>query len=207
MGDTLAAWVGAGTTFLAVLVALFGPRWERRRLRPILVLLADPPAGMDPGSGVVSWPTVEGWPCCWMRVAVGNVGRTTADDVRLIWLRIETPQPLEKQPPARELKWADIPVDKATLPPNVTRLVDLLHVIIVPPSAGAPRRGFIPGVMAFKETDEETRPDSFLWRDLGPGRHTVHLRRARQHGRGRDPGAPEACDRDEDSIANHGHSK
>jgi len=127
-GDWIAA-VSAAATVVAVVAALFGPAVERRLRRPRLVLLAEPPAELGVAAKVVADARADGAVCYWLRLAVSNVGRTTADEVRLLLYRVDVEPPLAVQPPAREAKWADVPQDTLTLPPGITRLVDVLHVV------------------------------------------------------------------------------
>jgi hypothetical protein len=171
VGD-LVAWVGAGATTLAVVVALFGPSFERWRRRPKL-MLSDPPAELGTEAKVVGGPTDGDSVVHWLRVAVTNCGRSTADDVRAILLRIDAPERLRKQPPSRELKWADVQADRGTLPPRVARLVDVVHVKFVP-QGGVVRCGLVSGVMPVSRADHG-EPDSLLWRDLVPGPYVVHV--------------------------------
>jgi hypothetical protein len=174
MADTAAAWFSATGTLLAVLVALFGPSWERFRRRPRLQLAADPPDELGTAAKVVGGRTETGVVTYWLRMAVSNAGRSTAEDVRVILLRIDAPQPLAKQPPSRELKWADVATDRGTLPPRVSRLVDIVHLTEATDSSGHERLGLVSGVMPLSAADKG-QPDSLLWRNLDTGRYTVHV--------------------------------
>jgi hypothetical protein len=92
---------------------------------------------------------------------VSNAGRTTPDDVRVIMLRIDVSQTLVKQPPTRELKWADVGTDRGTLPPGVSRLVDVVHVSEAVDSTGHTRHGAVSGVMPLSSADND-RPHNLL---------------------------------------------
>ncbi|MFD2093311.1 hypothetical protein [Blastococcus deserti] len=170
--DDAAAWASAGATTLAVVVALFGPGFERWRRRPKLVL-SDPPPELGTAAKVVGGPTDGDGVVHWLRVAVSNDGRSTAEDVRVILLRIDAPEPLRKQPPSRELKWADVRTDRGSLPPRVARLVDVVHVKFVP-DGGQLRRGLVAGVQPVSSADSG-QPGSLLWRDLTAGTYVVHV--------------------------------
>src|SRR4051812_2042554 len=98
MADGIAAWFGATATFLAVLVALFGATWERHRRQPRLLMRSNAPAELGAAAKVVGGRADDGSVTYWLRMAVSNVGRTTADDVRAIMLRIDAPESLLKQP-------------------------------------------------------------------------------------------------------------
>ena len=174
MSETVAAWASAVATLFAVLVALFGPAWERRRRSPLLYLEADPSDELGPDAKVVFIPAPAGDSKVWLRLAVGNRGRSTAEGVRVVLVRVDPPQPAPHQPPARELKWADVPFDTVTLAPGDLRLVDLLHVAAE--DAGGTRRcGLVPGVMTYGAGDE-AHPGHRLWLELVPGTYTFHLR-------------------------------
>jgi hypothetical protein len=165
------AWVGAGATTLAVVVALFGPGFERWRRRPKLVL-SDPPPELGMEAKVVGGPT-DGGVVHWLRLAVSNCGSSTADEVRAILLRVDAPERLRKQFPSRELKWADVKADRETLPPGVTRLIDVVHVKFVADGAEI-RRGLVGGLQPVSTADGG-QPGSLLWRDLEPGPYVVHI--------------------------------
>lgn len=167
-----AAWAGTGATTLAVVVALFGPGFERWRRRPRL-RLGDPPPELGTAAKVVGGATDGDGVVHWLRLAVTNCGRSTAEDVRAILLRIDAPHPWRKQPPSRELKWADVRADRGSLPPRVTRLIDLVHVKAVPDGATV-RRGIVAGVQPVSSADHG-QPGSLLWRDLVPGRYVAHV--------------------------------
>src|SRR4051812_32997369 len=99
MADAIAAWFGATATFVAVLVALFGPSWERHRRRPRLLLGSNASPELGAAAKVVGGRTDDGSVIYRLRLAVSNAGRTTVNDVRVIMLRIDAPQTLVKQPP------------------------------------------------------------------------------------------------------------
>jgi hypothetical protein len=174
MGGAAAAWAGAIATSLAVVVALFGPGFERWRRRPKLTLSAYPPAELGTAAKVVGGDTEDGAVTYWLRLPILNSGRSTAEDVRAFFLRIEGPTQINKQPPSRELKWADVIFDRGTLPPRVSRLIDIVHVTTAPDSAGRTRRGVVAGVMPLSSADRGY-PDSLLWRDMASGRYQVHV--------------------------------
>jgi hypothetical protein len=174
MTESVAAWASAVATFLAVLVALFGPAWERGRRRAVLYLDADPSDDLGPHAKVVFVPEPAGDSRVWVRLAVGNSGRSTAEGVRVVLVRVEASQSYPHQPPMRELKWADVPFDTVTLAPGELRLVDLVHLQITGDAAGAPRRGLVPGVMGYDQSDD-AHPGHRLWWDLAGGVYTFHL--------------------------------
>jgi hypothetical protein len=172
--DAAAEWSGSAATFLAVLVALFGPGWERHRRRPRLVVTSEPPEELGTNAKVVSARTEDGSTIHWLRMAVTNEGRSTAEDVRLISLRIEAPGARGRQAPSRELKWADVATDTCSLPPRVSRLVDVVHLTETQDESHVRRRGLVSGVMPLSGADRG-RPDSVLWQDLDTGRYAIHV--------------------------------
>jgi hypothetical protein len=172
VGETTAAWAGAVATLLAVLVALFGPAWERGRRSPLLHLVADPPAHLGAAAKVVHVPAPAGDSKVWLRLAVVNAGRSTAEGVRVTLARVEAPQPLTHPPPLRELKWADVPFDSVTLAPGEVRLVDLLHVAM--PDGDVTEPGLVPGVMRY-EPGDDARPGHRLWLTAVGGGYAFHL--------------------------------
>jgi hypothetical protein len=175
VSESVAEWASAVATLLAVLVALFGPAWERRRRSPSLYLEADPADELGPDAKVVFVPEPAGDSRVWLRLAVGNDGRSTAEGVRVVLVRVEASHPYPHQPPMRELKWADVPYDTVTLAPGDLRLVDLVHVATAEDADGTPRRGLVPGVMGY-DADDEAHPGHRLWWDLAGGVYTFHLR-------------------------------
>ena len=175
MTDAVSGWASAVATFLAVLVALFGPAWDRRRRLPVLYLDAEPSGDLGPDAKVVFVPEPAGDSRVWLRLAVGNRGRSTAEGVRVVLFRVEASQPYPHHPPMRELKWADVPYDTVTLAPGDVRLVDLVHVATAEDADGTSRRGLVPGVMRY-DADDEAHPGHRLWWDLDGGVYTFHLR-------------------------------
>ena len=175
MSESVAEWASAVVTLLAVLVALFGPAWERRRRSPSLYLEADPGDELGPDAKVVFLPEPARDSRVWLRLAVGNSGRSTAEDVRVVLVRVEASPPDPHQLPMRELKWADVPYDTVTLAPGDLRLVDLLHVATAEDADGRHRCGLVPGVMAY-DADDEPHPGHRLWWDVAGGTYTFHLR-------------------------------
>ena len=175
MSESVAEWASAVATLLAVLVALFGPAWERRRRRPSLYLEADCGDEFGADAKVVFVPEPAGDSRVWLRLAVGNKGRSTAEGVRVVLVRVEATHPYPHQPPTRELKWADVPYDTVTLAPGDVRLVDLVHVATAEDADGTSRRGLVPGVMRY-DADDEAHPGHRLWWDLDGGVYTFHLR-------------------------------
>jgi hypothetical protein len=172
MGESTAAWAGAVATLLAVLVALFGPAWERGRRSPVLHLLADPPPHLGDTTKVVHVPSPGGDSTVWLRLAVVNAGRSTAEGVRVTLARVEAPEALPHPPPLRELKWADVPFDTVTLAPGEVRLVDLLHVALADGDVAEP--GLVPGVMSYQPEDD-ARPGHRLWLTAVDGGYALHL--------------------------------
>jgi hypothetical protein len=158
-------------TVCAVLVALFGaPVWQWWR-RPILKIGADDGAGrrlvcQDKGDGMIDFR-------CWLRLPVTNVGRSTAEDVMVLLTRVNTPQRIHQQPPARELKWADVPADRLSLPPAVSRLVDVMNFARISGN-GEYREGLLAGLMPLGNWDHVS-PNSPLWMDASPGTYVFHV--------------------------------
>jgi hypothetical protein len=170
MSEAAAAWAGALATLLAVLVALFGTAWERRRSRPVLDL-GTGPADLRADAMVIHIPDASGDERVWLRLTVMNRGRSTAEAVRLVLLGMAHSGGGSHHPPMRELKWADVPFETVTLAPHEFRLVDLLHV--ASPAGGA-QQGVVPGVVQF-EGDPEVAPGHRLWWPASTGRYTFRV--------------------------------
>ncbi len=77
---------------------------HRHRRRPRLFVTSAPFRELGTAAKVVGGVTEDGNVIHWSRMVVTNEGRSTAEDVRLISLRIDAPRPLAEQPPSRELK-------------------------------------------------------------------------------------------------------
>ena len=149
------------------------------RRRPRLRLSADPPRDLGTQAKVVPSRQDKHNDAYWLRMAVTNDGMTTAHDVRVILLRIDAPEPWRTQPPSRELKWADVDADRATLPPKVSRLVDIVHIVRVTEHGRLnirrhERCGLVPTLKPLSAADSG-RPGTLLWRDLLRGTYVVHV--------------------------------
>jgi len=167
VSEVWAAWASAGATFLAVVVALFGPAWDRRRRSPRLRLTAEAPERLGPNSTVVFVPAPAGDGRIWLRLMVSNEGMSTAEAVRVLLLSVRTPAPLEHQPPLRELKWGDIPSETMTLAPGEIRPVDLIRLETTSP-------GMVAGFMCHSPSDE-AHPGHRLWWPLLSGGYQFEL--------------------------------
>ena len=155
-------WLQTIATFSAVFVALW-VQWIRVvRRRPRLSLSFDSSEGSPNYSPIylASWPDTskprERYQALWLRCSVSNAkNKDTATDVEVLVTRVLRPFGDSRRgvTPSRPLRWSDILAGHISLPPGVTRYVDLgwiraptqkppklvMALELEPPAQGDPR--------------------------------------------------------------------
>jgi hypothetical protein len=131
---SLRDWLQTVATFAAVFVALW-VQWIRVvRRRPRLTLGFDSSEGSPNYSPIyiASWPDAvkekDRYQALWLRCSVTNAhNKDTATDVEVLVTGVVRPvgDPRRGVTPSRPLKWSDIIAGRISLPPGVTRYVDL----------------------------------------------------------------------------------
>jgi hypothetical protein len=156
---------------LAVVVALLGPSLVQWYRRPKLILHSDVDDDRD-GTTKVPQDYFRDGPACWLRMAVTNTGRTTAEDARVILYQMS---PAGRQPPIRELKWADVPLDQLAIPPRITRLIDVVRVTLERNRSGDELLGLVPGLMVVDDSVDSGIPETRLWLPVEAADYTMSV--------------------------------
>jgi hypothetical protein len=167
---------GVGVGVLTIFFGLIGPSVVAWWYRPRLRVVSDAPESERLACRTAGAELPHGGFICWLRMPIHNVGRSTAQDVRVILTSIRADPEAARRPPSRECKWADMPETflALPLPPRVSRLVDIAHVVCIrapqadSSSSGAVTCGLVVGAVPFGDWDGP-KPTSPLWLDVASG--------------------------------------